>query len=250
MDAMHNAFTRPLISEDSYKEALRIHFLAGFSGHDHAETDNINLLELHTSYAYLLTYAEYRNGMLRDEDAVAKHFIQSFHSAVVEESYEDFDPTQNAEWGDEINTLIDRDGSHILVHDGRPLFDTPSVYEARIPGVINLMPEEVSDIAMKMGYSIASEIIRNGNIPTYLDIALGYRHGERLEVQGTSVFDATIIFDEAPPYGHSFARAKPTAEGGQFDIGRGFTAPRFFWPDFTPETIDWSDVRYPGSLKI
>lgn len=249
MDAMHLAFTRPLITEDSYKEALRVHFFAGFSGHDHAETYNINLLELNMSYAYLLTYAEYRNGMLRDETSIAKHFVQSFHSAAVEESYEDLDPTVNAEWADTINILTDRDGTQVMVHDGQPLFETPSVYEASIPGVSNLTANEVCDVAMKMSYSVASEIINNGNIPTYFDIALGYQHGERIEVQGTSVYDACVIFDDTPPYGLSFARAQPTAKGGTHSVGRGFTTPNFFWAELSTVYNSPLSTILPNFLK-
>lgn len=231
MGTMHHAFTYPLISEDNFKEALRVHFLAGFVGHDQAETSNINLLELNTSYAYLLTYAEFRNGMLRDEASIAKHFVQSFHSAAVEESFEELDPTFTPEWGDELNTLVDRDGSHIIVHDGKPLFDAPEVYEANIPGIVNITTDEVADIAMKMGYSVANELVRGGNIPMYFDIALGYNHGERMEVQGTSVHNAVVILDDGQLFGNSFARAAETSKGGSFGIGRGLTTPMIYFPD-------------------
>lgn len=201
------------------------------------------------SFAYLLTYAEFRNGMLRDETSVAKHFVQSFHSVAVEESYEDLDPTQNAEWSDTINILTDRDGTQVMVYDGQPLFETPSVYEAAIPGVSNLTTNEVCDVAIKMSYSVASELVNNGNIPTYLDIALGYQHGERIEVQGTSVYDACVIFDDAPPYGLSFARAQPTAKGCTHSVGRGFSTPNFFWADLSTDYISPLSSLMPNFLK-
>ncbi len=199
MDAMHLAFTRPLITEDAYKEALRVHFLEAFDGYPHVETSDLNLLELHTSYAYLLTYAEYRNGMLRDESSIAKHFVTMFHSAVVEEGFEETNPDTFYAWGENI----------------------PTTYVATIPGIINLCSEEVMNVVIQMSFSIARELVNKGNIPLYFDIALGYQHGDTIEVQGNSVYDATVIFDDRPRFGIFTDMPKACGSG----VGRGFTRP-------------------------
>ncbi len=230
MDAMHNAFALPLLDEEAYREALRQHFLAALEGLDYVETSNINLLSLNTSYAYLLTYAEFRNRMLRDEDAVAKHFVQSFYSAVVQEGYEDLFPEQNAEWADVVSTLIDNDGTAVFVEDGKPLSETPSEYCASVPGLVNLPSDRVMDFVLQMAVSVARELVNNGNIPIYFDIALGYNHGETIEIQGTTVQDTIVILDDAPPYGISFSRPVEASKGGIAtpDIGRGFFTTHFY----------------------
>lgn len=199
MDAMHLAFTRPLITEDAYKEALRVHFLEAFDGFTHVETSDLNLLELHTSYAYLLTYAEYRNGMLRDETSIAKHFVTMFHSAVVEEGFEETNPDTFYAYGENV----------------------PTFYTASIPGVVNLGADEVMNVVMQMSFSVARELVNKGNIPLYFDIALGYQHGDTVEVQGNSVYDATVIFDDRPRFGGFIGM--PETWG---DVGRGLSQPR------------------------
>ncbi len=231
MDAMHSAFTIPLLDEEAYREALRQHFLVALDGLDYVETSNINLLSLNTSYAYLLTYAEFRNNMLRSEDAAAKHFVQSFYSAVVQEEYEDLFPEQNAEWVDVFGTLIDNDGSVVYVEDGKPLSETPSEYRASIPGLVNLPSDRVMDFVLQMAVSVARELVNNGNIPVYFDIALGYLHGDTIEIRGTTVHDTLVILNNEPSYGHRYTGAMGRSTGGLTlpNIGRGLTAPNFFY---------------------
>ena len=185
-DAMHDAFIRPLIKEDSFKDALRVHLLAALDGFAY-ECYDLPTLEIQLSYGFLLTYAEQRSRRINDRREITQFFVNNFIQHI-----------SNEYATDEVEEI-----------NGVEFHVCPESI-ITIPGLEQPTFDDAITIATVLGDTFAEALLTHGNIPMYFDIALGYVWGETIEVRGNDCYDTILIM----------------REGASLDVGRGLVQHR------------------------